>query len=228
MKLYSVVPRVLQTFAWVPTYIMFVTRASFSIIGARNLHGYSKVIFACNHVSEWDPIVLTAAALRLGYTPMFYVAAPDKEFNDDLFGWRKHIYKSWFFRSWGSYPIVRGEKDYAKALAAHVRIISDGFSICIFPEGAVNRDGKLKEAKGGVVYLMHATQVPIIPTYIHGTYRSPFSAVISGKRNISVTFAAPILPSELEDLHSVSPDEYKRVASMVTSSLQALKSSVTT
>lgn len=212
MKFYSIIPRILQTVAWGPTQILLHFFCSFEIRGRENLHGLHQAIFACNHAGEWDPIVLTAATLPLGYSPMFYVGAPDKEFNDHMFGWRRHLYKSWFFRSWGSYPLVRGMHDYAASLATHERILKDGYSLCIFPEGGVSRDGQIREGKGGVAYLAYATGVPIIPVYIAGTHNTPLSAITTGKRKISVSFSAPITVDVQLNAEVNVVDEYKKIA----------------
>jgi 1-acyl-sn-glycerol-3-phosphate acyltransferase len=214
MKLYSVVPRVLQTLAWAPTVLILRIFCHYQVKGREHLQGLKQAIFACNHAGELDPILLTAAALPAGFTPMFYVGAPDREFNDHFFGWRRHIYKSCFFRAWGSYPIRRGEHDYAKSLIAHEQILRDGFSICIFPEGGITEDGSLREGKGGVAYLLRATKVPIVPVYIAGTFKTPLSAILSRMRRISVSFGAPIGP-EVIGSSTIGANEYKAVAQTV-------------
>ncbi len=212
MKLYTLIPRILQTIAWGPTRILLHLFCSFEIQGRENLQGLRQAIFACNHAGELDPIVLTATNVPFGrFTPMFYVGAPDREFNDNLFGWRKHLYKSWFFRSWGSYPIRRGEHDYAKALMAHTKIVSDGYSMCVMPAGGTTNDGLIRAGTGGVAYLLHTTGVPVVPVYIGGTFNTPPSVFLSGRRKISVSFGKPVHKDEFDQFQSVGVDEYKSV-----------------
>lgn len=221
MKLYSLVPRVLQTLAWGPSVFIFKMFCQYHVHGRENLRGHTQAIFACNHSGELDPIVLTAATLPAGFSPMFYVGAPDKEFADSFFGWRKHIYKGWFFRSWGSYPIVRGVQDYAASLAAHEQILKDGYSLCIFPEGGVSTDGTLREGKGGVSYLLHATGVPVIPVRIRGTARLADPGIFSGRKRLSVSFGRP-LDGAVFTGPDPSVDDFKDVARRIMQNIAGL------
>ena len=80
---HRIVPRTLQTLAWIPTRLILNAFAHFKVRGQENLRGINQAIFAVNHASELDPIVLTAALSPLGrFAPMFYVVAPPKEFKD--------------------------------------------------------------------------------------------------------------------------------------------------
>lgn len=220
MKLYSLVPRVLQTLAWIPTILIFKLLCGFKVSGLENLQVQKQVIFACNHAGELDPIAVTAAVFLVGFSPMFFVNAPDKEFADSFFGWRRHIYKSWFFRAWGSYPLVRGAKDYAVSLAEHERILKDGYSLCMFPEGVVSTTGEIREGKGGVGYLAHVTNSVVIPTRVRGTARHSDPGIFSGKKIISVSFGAPMHwdGSKLQ----TSPSMYKDFAQVLMQRIKEL------
>jgi 1-acyl-sn-glycerol-3-phosphate acyltransferase len=210
MKLYAILPCVLQTIAWAPATLIFKLFCGHKVYGRENLRGLQNAIFACNHSGELDPILLTGAVFRAGFAPMFYVGSPDKEFSDSFFGWRQYIYKGWFFRAWGMYPLVRGAHDYAVSLAAHERIIKDGYNMCIFPEGGVSLNGDIREGKGGVGYLLHATQVPIVPVYIAGTARNVTPGIFSGRKKLSVHFGKPIFAFRLPKSPAV--DDFKTIA----------------
>lgn len=218
--MYSFVPRVLQLLAWAPTVLILKLFCHYKVYRRENLKGLQQAIFACNHSGELDPILVTAAVLPLGFTPMFYVAAPDKEFNHSFFGWRRYFYKGSFFRAWGSYPIARGTHDYATSLAAHERIIKDGHNMCIFPEGGVSTTGEIREGRGGVGYLLYATGVPVVPVYIAGTGRDTSAPIFSGKKKISVTFGEPVQRSALPSGPSV--ENYKLAVARIMSSVKKL------
>jgi len=72
LKWYSWVPRILQMLAWVPTRLLLAGFCRFQVSGIENLKGLRQAIFAVNHASELDPIILTAALSPIGrFSPMF-------------------------------------------------------------------------------------------------------------------------------------------------------------
>ncbi|MCE9643864.1 1-acyl-sn-glycerol-3-phosphate acyltransferase [Candidatus Parcubacteria bacterium] len=220
MKLYSLVPRVLQFIAWWPTYFGFRFFYGFKVKGRKNLKGLTQAIFACNHSSELDPIMLTAAATPFGsFAPMFYVSRGKDFYQDDYFGWRKLLYGGFFFTLWGAFRAYSGMKDYEKSLRNHIEILEDGHSLCIFPEGRKTKNGKLQEGHGGVAFLSHRTGVPIVPVRIRGTYRFSFTPLFSRRRGVTVTFGEPMVPAFEQDF---SVEKAKQEAQEVMSRIAAL------
>ncbi|GEM_PF-291780 len=217
-----VIPFVLQTLAWFPTRVAFSFFVHFEVYGREKLSGIHQAIFAANHASELDPIVVTAALNPFGrFAPLFYAAAPQKEFkNNPNVRWRQHIYRPSFFRAWGAYPIVRGVHDYAKSLAAHSNLLKAGESICIFPEGGITKTGELGEPRGGVIHLAQETGVPIVPVAITGTYKMTGRLFFSRKRHITVEFGEPVCPQEMA---VSSPEEYRREASRIFSAIFSMR-----
>lgn len=53
-------------------------------------------------------------------------------------------------------------------------IISEGYSLVIFPEGGLSRNGKINEFKPGAALLSAKTGTPIVPCAIYGKYSSVF------------------------------------------------------
>ena len=224
MKLYSIPPRILQTLAWGPTRLLLNFFCHFEVRGVENLKGLSQAIFAVNHSSELDPIILTAALNPLGrFAPMFYIAGPAKFFNDKTFGWRRYLYTTkWFFRSWGAYPHIPGHKNYAISLQHHKEILNDGGSICIFPEGWKTRDGELQVGHGGVAFLSHSTNIPIVPTAIAGAYSLSTPEFLKRKRKIVLCFGTPINTSRVIPLtdQPLSAEVYRVGAQIVMKSIK--------
>lgn len=220
---YSIAPRILQTLAWYPGRWMLDYFGRLEIVGRENLDRVKKmkgnrgVIFALNHVSELDPIIVLAGLPPFSKLfPMFYVGAPDESFNHNKFGWRRHIYKSWFFRSWGSYPIRAGLKNYEEALTHHLGILDDGQSLTIFPEGGITKDGILREGKGGVAFLANKTDSIIVPVSIAGVFNITKSEFFGRARKIVLTYGKPLEKKELFSNPS-NPilDDYKKGARAV-------------
>lgn len=74
------------------------------------------------------------------------------------------------------------------------RLIRDGVSIYLAPEGTRSRDGRIGKLKKGGFHLAHDTHTPIVPVAIRGTIDIlPRGARVmqSGKR-VDVTIGAPI------------------------------------
>jgi len=221
------VPRLLQVIAWPIAYIFLKIFLRYSISGIGNIktalklasHTQNGIIFASNHFSELDPIIITAGvAPRTFWAPMFYVLAPFKTFTDKKFGWRRHIYGPAFFQAWGAYPIKSGVKDYAVSLATHVKLIQQGQNMCIFPEGGLKNTG---QAHGGVGYLAEATDAVIVPVHIEGLERITTREFFTRKRSLTVTYLPPIIPKKVLKEELPVPERYKDFARFILSKIYA-------
>ncbi|MEI8061769.1 MAG: lysophospholipid acyltransferase family protein [bacterium] len=203
------IPWILQTLMWIPVRATLLLFVNFKIEGLNNFRNISSpVIFSSNHTSEMDPIILTAALPFFSrFFPLFYTSR-EKSFYINS-GLRQIFYGSTFFKIWGAYPVEVGKQDYSKSLKAHKEFIDKGLSICIFPEGGITKDGKLKEFKGGVAYLSESTCSPLIPVFISGAFRISFKEFFSRKRKITVTFGEPIYLKFDNEKHTSILDYYK-------------------
>ena len=54
-------------------------------------------------------------------------------------------------------------------------MLDAGDLLCIFPEGAITRNGEMGEFKGGVMKLLESNPVPVIPLALHNLWGSFFS-----------------------------------------------------
>lgn len=168
MNFFAITPFLLQTlvypFTWVSLY--FFTRIR--VLGKENFRGHKNgAIFAVNHASEFDPILIPATLnLFSPLFPMFYLAR-ERAFYEKS-GLAKYIYGGTFFKIWGAYPVEVGTGDYERALKHHIKILERGKSVCIFPEGGKTINGEIGDGKPGVAYLLWRTGRPVIPVAIHG------------------------------------------------------------
>ncbi len=163
--------------------------------GARKEQG---VIFAANHSSELDPILVPAALPFLSpLLPIFYVSRPRVFYKTS--GWRQFLYGGLLFKLWGAHSVrpAVGGADYAQSLAAHIQILKIGGSVLIFPEGRKTRDGNIqREAHGGVAYLARTTGMPVVPVRIFGDFNMTLGDFFLRRRRIVVVFGTPISLAE--------------------------------
>ena len=59
--------------------------------------------------------------------------------------------------------------------ASHV--LAEGELLCLFPEGAITRDGQLQTFKGGIMKILESQPVPVIPSALHNLWGSTFSRI---------------------------------------------------
>jgi 1-acyl-sn-glycerol-3-phosphate acyltransferase len=83
--------------------------------------------------------------------------------------------------------------------------------VCIFPDGKRNIKAENLEPKGGVAYLSHITNTPVIPLKI---------SVEIERKKIIVRFGAPLYPKDIfPDLNNIilykDHDDYKIAAKLI-------------
>jgi len=160
--IFLLVPEYLiRFFAFVVARIVY----RFKVRGDEHIPTESPAILVCNHVSFIDPVLLMAASPR----PIRFIM--DHEiFRIPLLGW--------FFRLAKAIPIAPQKVDaqtYEQAFARAKEVLDEGDLLCIFPEGAISRDGELAEFKGGVMRLLASNPVPVVPIALQNVWGSFFS-----------------------------------------------------
>ena len=201
-------PLVLQKAIWHATRAALRFFCRFKVCGYDNLsdsiniRSYLNakagrgVIFAANHSSEWDPILVPAALPFFSrLLPVFYVSRSRDFYKTS--GWRQVLYGGFLFKLWGAHAGVSGVRDYAQSLAPHLALLARGGSVLIFPEGRKTRDGNIQnEAHGGVAYLARATGAPVVPVRIFGDFNMSLADFLLRRRRIEVVFGTPISLAE--------------------------------
>ena len=149
------------------------------------------ILFAANHISEWDAIMVRCALpFSIFSYPMYYVAMTKDHYQDEKFGWRKYFYGGTLFKMLGAYPAYLGMRDYQASLVNHIELLEYGKSICIFPEGKMSVDtSKPAEVKGGLGFLAEYTKTDVIPVTLSGFGNISWTQVLLGKRpKVSVIY----------------------------------------
>ncbi len=135
--------------------------------GDEHIPTQGAAILVCNHVSFVDAVLLMAASPR----PIVFIM-DHRIFKLPVLGA--------MFRLAKAIPIAPQREDpqtYERAFARAREVLDDGELLCIFPEGAITRDGQLGEFKGGVMKLLEANPVPVVPMALQNLWGSFFSRV---------------------------------------------------
>jgi 1-acyl-sn-glycerol-3-phosphate acyltransferase len=84
------------------------------------------------------------------------------------------------FRLARTIPVASHKEDpaiYANAFAEADQTLAQGDLLCVFPEGAITRDGELGPFKAGIMKILAARPVPVIPMALQNLWGSFFSRV---------------------------------------------------
>lgn len=157
------------------------------------------VIVASNHASNIDPpLVGGVFPRRLRYL------AKESLFDNPALGF--------LITALGAIPVKREDGQRAGAvMKMMLRLLAEGESILIFPEGSRSADGRLKPLEGGAALLSIKSNLPVIPVYISGSRSAcPPGSAFPRPAKLVVTFAEAIYPASYE----MPSDREKRTAIM--------------
>ena len=160
------------------------------ITGKENIPKEGAFVLVGNHISNYDPIILSFITPR----PIHFMAKAE------LF---RTKFTKWLFESVKTIKVDRGSNDIS-AIKKSLNVLKRGEILGIFPEGT-RTTGKKEDssAKSGAVLLAHRAKVNILPVAIRASYK-PFSKV-------KVRILPVIEPAEYIDAGM----DYDRVANIL-------------
>lgn len=167
-----------------------------NVVGAEKFPEEEGLVVCCNHISNWDPMLLGSFCPR----KVRYMA------KEELF--RIPLISS-LLLSWGAFPVKRGAGDRA-AIRTSLEIAQGGDVLGVFPEGTRSKTGKLGKALPGGAMIALRSGVRVVPVAIVGPYRlfRPLTIIYGeaidlkelagGKGNTAL--AAEIIMNEIQKL----------------------------
>jgi 1-acyl-sn-glycerol-3-phosphate acyltransferase len=160
--IYTLLPEFLIRFV---TWILINTLYRIRATGLDNIPREGPAVLVCNHVSFADALVVGGTVRRPVRFVMYHriFEIPVLKF---LFNTAKAI------------PIAPAKEDQALLEQAYDRIdaeLQTGNIVCIFPEGAITRDGAIHRFRPGVERIIGRRPVPVIPMALGGLWGSWFS-----------------------------------------------------
>jgi 1-acyl-sn-glycerol-3-phosphate acyltransferase len=120
------------------------------IEGRENLVAEGPAIIIANHVSFWDPPLVSAIASRR----QMHFMAKEELFRNPLFGW--------ILRRINVFPVKRGAPD-RKAIKHALDVLARGELLAMFPEGTRSKTGILQKPEPGAAMFALKTGAPVIP-----------------------------------------------------------------
>ncbi len=158
---YQVPEFAMRFLVWLLSHTMYRVEKE----GLEQIPEEGGAIIVCNHVTYVDALLLAGAVRR----PIRFI----------MF---KPIYDipvlNFVFRVGGAIPINSQKDDeeaFKQAFAEIAQGLADGDLLCIFPEGALTKDGDIARFRRGVERIVQETPVPVIPMALQGLWGSFFS-----------------------------------------------------
>ncbi|HDS1579433.1 TPA: MFS transporter [Stenotrophomonas maltophilia] len=175
-----------------------------------NVPDEGAALLVCNHVSYMDALILSATIPRPVRFVMYY-----KIFNIPVM--------RWIFRTAKAIPIAGAREDPALMQRAFDEIdaaLAEGELVCIFPEGALTRDGQMAPFKSGVEKILERRPVPVVPMALRGMWSSMWSRRDSrlGRMRVPRRFRATV-----EVVAAPAVDGHASTAPLLEAQVRALR-----
>lgn len=154
--------------------------------GAENVPLTGPVLFASNHLSFADSVVIPIVAPR-----KVAFLAKAEYFTGS--GVRGRLMKAWF-EGLGMVPVDRNDSRAAlNSLDVALDVLGRGEAFGIYPEGTRSRDGRLYRGRTGVAQLALTAGAPVVPVGLIGTDQlQPVDSSWPRLAKVTVRFGAPI------------------------------------
>ncbi len=172
--------------------------------GQENLPDRGGYVFASNHRSYVDPVVIVLGSKHGKFSFM----AKTELFKNPFFG--KLI--SWL----GAFPVERGKGDNA-VIDTSIEKIREGRNLLIFPEGTRSKTGKVGRGKTGVALIAARSGVDVVPVGVNFEGEK-----LHFRSRIIVRYGIPIPASDLYTSEEINPRELRSIKDRIMNEVKAL------
>lgn len=177
--------------------------------GLDNLPADRGVILACNHQSNFDPVLVATSLSR----EIHFLA------KKELFSFRPF---GWWLELLNTIPIERRRVDMA-AMKRVRKTLAGGHDLIFFPEGTRSRNGALGPFRKGIAMVSLLSGSPVLPVLIHGTRQR--GGFLLGRPPVLLRFGQVIETAELKALLPATGDRtagYVRIAERIREPIAAM------
>lgn len=183
-------------FAKVIVLMIFKLMFKIKVIGKENVPKTGPVIVCSNHISNFDPPVV-----GITFPRTIHFMAKEELFHNRFL--------KLLLTKLNAFPVKRGMRD-RQALRDGLKVLEDGHTLGLFPEGTRSKDGQLKQGLAGAGFFAMRSNATVIPCAIIGTYKK-FTT-------LKVIYGKPI---EFESLKKEKPNA-QEVTNEIMYNIQAL------
>lgn len=168
--------------------------------GKENIPTGRGFILCSNHAHNFDPILVS-------------IAMP----GDIYWMGKKELVSvpviGWIVKKLNMVPVDRDTVELS-TIKTSLRVLKDGNTLGIFPEGTRVKEMDIENAKPGVALISTKAKAPILPIFIEGNYKI-----------FSKMFVKIGKPIEFEDKYGTKPtnEEYKEMGQRVLKEIYSLK-----
>ena len=186
---------------WVFTHLV----CRYRVRGREYVPLKGPLLIIANHLSWYDPILLGVVLPRR----VWYFT------KSEIFRWP---IVGLLGRLTGQIPVHRGAHDH-EAIEKGLAYVREGKAVMIFPEGAVEKQGRMLPAHTGTALLAVRTGVPVLPIALCGTRRILRSFRIWFPK-VDVEIGKPFIPvlppdvSHKAGLQCIAEEMMTRIADM--------------
>ena len=196
-------------------FVLFPLLFDMHVRGLEHVPPDGSLILASNHVSNFDPILLGT------YVP-----------RTTTFVAKQELYRvapmALLWHLWGAVLVRRDGLDM-RPLRQLLRILAEGGTVGMFPEGTRSRGRGLRRPLPGVAYLAVKSGVPILPVAVWGADTLDLKRrMVRGRPRVDVR-VGPMLVPELptgrvtrEVLDQVGEDVMRRIAALLPERLRGV------
>lgn len=195
---------------WIKIYF-FLVGVKIKIYGAENEQCTQQYVIIANHRSFFDILALTPNLKRGVIT-----------IGKSSFG--KVPFFAWIYKSGAILVNRKNTHSRFKSFQELKTVLSNGVSVCIYPEGTRNR-GKylLYPFQNGAFHLSLATKTPILPIILINTDRiMPVNNFIFRPSTIHLHILPPIFIQENDTLETLKNRSFKLMHNFLTDKLSDL------
>lgn len=149
--------------------------------GAENIPKNGNCIYTANHVSMFDPLLLSFAVCK----PIVYMA------KKELFECGK---LAWWIKRLGAFAVNRQKPEIATFKTVK-EVFKTTWGLGIFPQGGIRDNRKIENIQRGFAVIAKHAKADIIPVSIigfEGYTKKPFSQNIRVKINKPISYELPI------------------------------------
>jgi len=173
---------------WASLYTWLNPAWRVRVEGREKIRRDATYVMVANHQSLLDILVLFRLFVHFKWVSKI------ENFRIPCVGWNMHLN--------GYVKLRRGDKQsIAEMMTASRRVLGEGSSIMMFPEGTRSPDGRLRGFKHGAFTLAQESNCPILPILVEGTANAlpKRGFVLQGRHAIRIRVLDEIPHEKLRD-----------------------------